>query len=115
MAMIKCENCGKDISDKSNSCIYCGVTLAIANLNNKEKNIKRKKHKHSNIKIILIELIVIFLLGIIYLNLFGRRIAEYIDLNHQIKLEKMCNENYLGTWNKEEKVCETAAGDMKIE
>lgn len=27
MALINCKNCGKQISDKANSCIHCGVSI----------------------------------------------------------------------------------------
>jgi len=33
MAMIKCKECGKDISDKSSSCIHCGCPV-ISSTNN---------------------------------------------------------------------------------
>lgn len=34
MALIKCPECNKEISDKSNCCIYCGYPIA----NEKEKS-----------------------------------------------------------------------------
>lgn len=47
MALIKCKNCGKDISDKATSCIHCNTSfnnsnnndLYTGNLNGVEKNI----------------------------------------------------------------------------
>jgi hypothetical protein len=27
MALIKCEECGKDISSKSNKCVHCGIKI----------------------------------------------------------------------------------------
>ena len=34
MALIKCPECGKEISDKSNQCIHCGYPLIIKNEHN---------------------------------------------------------------------------------
>jgi hypothetical protein len=40
MALINCKNCGKQISDKANSCIYCGVSsMSAVNVENKEKTL----------------------------------------------------------------------------
>jgi len=36
MALINCKNCGKQISDKANSCIHCGVSI-ISSVNNENK------------------------------------------------------------------------------
>ena len=40
MALIKCANCGKEISDKASKCVHCGTTDF---LNNK-KTIKEEKN-----------------------------------------------------------------------
>ena len=40
MALIKCPECGREISDKSKQCIYCGYPLEECNSNNKDKNSK---------------------------------------------------------------------------
>lgn len=35
MSLIKCPECGKDISDKSKQCIHCGFSLETININKK--------------------------------------------------------------------------------
>lgn len=54
MALIKCSECGKEISDKSKTCIHCG---------NKIK--KNKKKINENLLIILIVAGILLALGII--------------------------------------------------
>ena len=39
MNYIKCPNCGKQISAKSTSCIYCGITKNIIDQRLKEKEV----------------------------------------------------------------------------
>jgi hypothetical protein len=40
MALINCKNCGKQISDKANSCIHCGVSIILSDNNeNKEQTL----------------------------------------------------------------------------
>lgn len=39
MAMIKCPECGKEISDKSPKCIYCGCPADFFNTTNEKTNI----------------------------------------------------------------------------
>ena len=40
MALINCKNCGKQISDKANSCINCGVSsMSAVNVENKEQTL----------------------------------------------------------------------------
>ena len=40
MALINCNNCGKQISDKANSCIHCGVSInSTSNNENKEQTL----------------------------------------------------------------------------
>ena len=41
MGLIKCEDCGKEISDKSKDCVYCGCSIKI-NINSKDKNVVPK-------------------------------------------------------------------------
>ena len=56
MALIKCQECGKEISDTSKKCIHCGAKIK------KEKNEEIKKNKK---KTILIILSVFLFIGII--------------------------------------------------
>lgn len=55
MALIKCPECGKEISDKAESCIGCGYVI-----NSKNKiNVNKKNKKASRIIIIIIVLVVL--------------------------------------------------------
>ena len=42
MALIKCNECGKDISDKANVCIHCGYPLE------KEQKLKNYYYEEEN-------------------------------------------------------------------
>lgn len=48
MALIKCPECGKEISDKAQKCIHCGTTLAIAIKSNAENEIKNTQLEKEN-------------------------------------------------------------------
>ena len=61
MAIIKCSECGKEVSDKSHVCIHCGNPISeeriniVSNSNNspieeksKNVNIKKKSSKTTN-------------------------------------------------------------------
>ena len=112
MELIKCEKCGKEIYAKSSNCIYCGVSLGIAELN---KDNDKVKNQHVNKKlIIIIELGLIIFLVILYISLFGKRITNYVKEEREMKLEEICNKNYSGKWNSEEKICETEVGNIEI-
>ena len=56
MALIKCSECGKEISDKSKSCIHCGYDLS-----NVEEfsNVIIKKEKHAKLKGTIITIVVL--------------------------------------------------------
>ena len=66
MALIKCRECGKDISDKSNVCIHCGCPI-----NNKK--IENDKNKLLFIKIwfIVCSITCIFISLLNFLNIFN--------------------------------------------
>jgi hypothetical protein len=77
MALIKCKECGKDISDTAKVCINCGA--------------KTEKAKKNNKKIIVIAIIIIFLIilitGSIFIiqqlnnktNLSANEVVEYLQ------------------------------------
>lgn len=62
MALIKCPECGKEISDKSDKCIHCGFPLietknTICNINGKEYDLSfilefYKEHPDGKVKLI---------------------------------------------------------------
>ena len=76
MALIKCENCGKDISTNANKCIHCNTeikTMTKMNVINKhsetEKNINYFLKLAKVIKMVLFTIaIIILLVGIIASN-----------------------------------------------
>ena len=61
MALIKCVECGADISDKAELCPHCGCPTADS-IENKRKNMKRKIRK------ICIPIVVIVIIGCIILG-----------------------------------------------
>lgn len=73
MALIKCIECGKDISDKAGSCPNCGCPVEIMNNinntdNNEQKNTKVNTDSNKKKKVILaITVIIVAILVIILL------------------------------------------------
>ena len=49
MALIKCPECGKEISDKASACIHCGYPLSLLN-NEKEKSTTLEKQNNIEVK-----------------------------------------------------------------
>lgn len=69
MALIKCENCNKEISDTSKKCVHCGTKIRKKNkerLENKSVKVKSKK------KVIIIVIILVVLIsgGFLIRNFF---------------------------------------------
>lgn len=58
MALIKCPECGKEISDTSKACVHCGFKLEVSE---KEK----KKNKKKIVKIVIILVVVALLAGLV--------------------------------------------------
>lgn len=46
MALIKCPDCGKDISDKAPQCIHCGCPICSASLNQSINSGSESERKH---------------------------------------------------------------------
>lgn len=62
MSLIKCRECGKNLSDKAKTCIHCGCLV------------KKKNTKNNNFWIIVISLIVVIISAIIlFMNLFIKK------------------------------------------
>lgn len=61
MALINCQNCGKQISDKSINCIHCGGSQRSSSTMNKLELYKKLP------KIVIIGLILLLILGFIFL------------------------------------------------
>lgn len=83
MALIKCSNCGEEISDKVNKCIHCGSK--IISIENQEKNKIKKAKKHKRRKKIKIFIVIILVIAIVlglYLGiarLFPKKNINYIE------------------------------------
>lgn len=80
MALIKCSECGKEISDTANSCPNCGYNIKKEKLNEKKKNItknvKKQIPKLRILIIILISIIVGFFLLENIIDFIGEKISE---------------------------------------
>lgn len=61
MALIKCPECGKEISNTCDHCIHCGYSLK---RNSKDKSMKKTKHGVIN-RIVIISLLSFFVSGFI--------------------------------------------------
>ena len=78
MALIKCVECGKEISDKATNCIHCGKKV-ITKKNSVEKT-RKKTNKKS-----------IFIIGVILFALIIIGITIFLFINHNSK-------SYVGKW-----------------
>lgn len=81
MALIKCAECGKEISDSAKTCIHCGYKL---------KKKKEKKIKLSTTTIYTISFIGVILIFIIGFTIYNSYVAN--------KTTKKLNQ-IVGTWN----------------
>ena len=80
MALIKCKECGKEISDTSKKCIHCGVKIK------KEKSKKSSKNKKKIIIIGIILLIVTLIIGsIITISFLAKSNVEQTNLRDETK------------------------------
>ena len=61
MALIKCPECGKEVSDKAKSCIHCGYPINVSKIKTNDEIIEQTKQKK---KIGLIVFIILIILGI---------------------------------------------------
>lgn len=122
MNYIKCPNCGKEISNKSTSCIYCGVSKNIIDQRLKEQEISSIKEPGVKIEgfinnhkshIIIIELLIIVLSIVIYSCSYLPKIITYSKNGRIINSVKKC-EDYGGKWNENTNLCETEYGTIEI-
>ena len=122
MNYIKCPNCGKQISSKSTSCIYCGISRSIIEQEMKIKEIKNEKelsselegfyqnHKHH---ILILEVIIILVIAIIYVSSYLPKIIEYSKIERLNKIIDKCSD-YGGKWNGQNEICETELGIINM-
>lgn len=71
MALIKCKECGKDISDTTDICIHCGAPTSIS-LNDKVDTRPKRRSKHGIFIFIGIIILVFVILVIPFLINFAR-------------------------------------------
>lgn len=64
MALIKCAECGKEISDKANACLNCGCPIKVEQ---KNKEIPNNKQKEKNTGFITFLIIIRYIIGIFFL------------------------------------------------
>lgn len=62
MALIKCSECGKEISDKSLKCVHCGVKIL-----NEEQKLKLQVKKENSLERKLLTKIVFIVIGVLVL------------------------------------------------
>lgn len=87
MALIKCSECGREISDKAKKCVNCGCKIQMkkkiickecgTEINEKEKKCSKcgcpvRKFSFNKIKIIIISLIVLILIGVLTFFIFNK-------------------------------------------
>ncbi len=92
MALIKCSECGKKISDKASKCVHCGSTLMTnhnsVNTIDKDTSVKRPIEKILNIIIIIcLSLFTIYALYNFYENLkyiFSFEKMTYSNIKEEI-------------------------------
>ena len=62
MALIKCTECGRDISDTSDKCIHCGCPIE-----------KKKIYNNKKFKVVLISAVILLVLigGVIFVKQSG--------------------------------------------
>lgn len=96
MALIKCPECGNDVSDKAECCPHCGINISnikdLEELSKKKENeIKEKQQRQTTNRTIIIVVVVVIAL-IIGMNLF----ADYSK-----KKEKKEIQNRIDYYNNE--------------
>lgn len=122
MNYIECPNCGKQISSKSNSCIYCGVSRNIIDQEIKSKELKKSKEITSSVEgffhnqkntIIFFEVLILVVISIIYISSYLPRIIEYSHIERVKNNIERC-EQYNGIWNDATSTCETEVGNIPM-
>lgn len=104
MALIKCLECGKEISDTAKSCIHCGYK-------NKKKSLFQKKPP---LKILLLLIGVFIIIFGFSIFLFGKRtkiiLIESLDvqINSEISILSLVKDIKNGTIISEDKIIDTS-------
>lgn len=74
MALVKCANCGQEISDKAETCIHCNAK--VGKVNTEKVKVKKEKKKGNKKIIIIVILIVLLAIGIFGYKFIVNKITE---------------------------------------
>lgn len=85
MSLIKCKECGKDVSNTALSCPHCGCLIK------EEKKLKKEKKNHKKIIIFSIIIAVIVLLSAGGLFFFHKHKLDKYKENYEEILDKIVN------------------------
>ncbi len=96
MALIKCEECGREISEEARTCPNCGVKTA-----------KTKKQNKTMSKVVIMVLIIVILIAIIGINTNN---AKKKDLMYQCGIEAI---NILESYKEKRIDAKQAAQELK--
>ena len=78
MALIKCKNCGKEISDKADTCIHCGIKIKSDKVITKKEKGSKDNPKNSKKYIIIGVTIVLVILLVVILIIFLNKKDSYL-------------------------------------
>lgn len=70
MALIKCVECGKEISDTTDICVHCGAPTSISTKRNDNVVTKSKRNNKRNIVIFIVVCLLVFCIVIIGVPFF---------------------------------------------
>lgn len=85
MALIKCPECGKEVSDRANACIHCGYPIQPATQKNERSThryLKEEPQKEKK-KILIIGIAVAFLIIAVLFIAVGRNSSEPVQVPHE--------------------------------
>ncbi len=111
MAMIKCPECGKEISNQANTCINCGYPLKVQNNIEIQKIAKTKKQEKNRIPktafmaiiFLCIIIIIVLIISIININIRNNKSNQCIISNckNEIYKDGYCVDHYEGNISSE--------------
>jgi uncharacterized membrane protein YvbJ len=78
MALIKCPECGKEISDKATQCMYCGAPMDALRDMNEQTKVQSIEQIHKSLRLQTIFGMILFLIGMVTL------IREIIKGHHGV-------------------------------
>lgn len=106
MALIKCSNCGEEISDKSKRCIHCKAKILSEKQQIKKINKSKKRRKiFKRIKTFILAVFIIIGVIVLYVvlgNLFPRKNIDFIT-KYSDYLDYALGENWEVTYTEKNK------------